>query len=75
MLINVKVIPNSSMVMVQTELDGSLKVKLTAPAQKNKANQQLIEVLAKHFNVKKNLIRIVKGLNSKEKVVEVLIWK
>lgn len=73
MKVNVKVIPKSSMTMVQTELDGSLKVKLTAPPEKGKANEQLVEVLAKHYNVKKSAVRLLKGAASKEKLVEVLL--
>jgi len=73
MQIKARVIPNSSMTMVQTELDGSLRVKLTAPPVKNKANEQLVELLAKHYNVKKSAVRILKGLVSKDKLVEVLV--
>lgn len=71
MKLNVKVIPKSSINLVETELDGSLKVKLTAPPDKGKANQQLVEVLAKHYGLPKNKIKILKGLASRNKVVEV----
>jgi len=73
MKINVKVVPKSSIILVQSELNGSLKVKLTAPPEKGKANAQLVEVLAKHYNVKKSAVRILKGATSKDKIVEVLV--
>lgn len=73
MKINVKVVPKSSIILVQSELNGSLKVKLTAPPEKGKANEQLVKVLAEHFNVSKSKIRIIKGLASKDKIVEVLV--
>jgi len=71
MKLNVKVIPKSSINLVETELDGSLKVKLTALPDKGKANQQLIEVLAKHYEISKSKIKILKGLASRNKIVEV----
>jgi len=73
MKINVKVVPKSSINMVQTELDGSLKVKLTAPPEKGKANEQLVEILAKHYHINKSKIKILKGMASKMKVIEVLV--
>lgn len=71
MRINVRVIPKSSMNLVQSELDGSMKVKLTAVPEKGKANKQLIEILAKHFNLSKSKVRVLKGATSKDKLVEV----
>ena len=71
MKVNIRVIPKSSQRMVQSELDGSLKVKLTAAPEKGKANKQLVEVLAEHYQVSKSKIRILKGTASKNKIVDV----
>jgi len=71
MKLKVRAIPNSSRILVEPQLDGSLKVKLTAVPQKGKANAQLVEVLAKHYNLKKSKVRILKGATSKDKLVEV----
>jgi uncharacterized protein (TIGR00251 family) len=71
MRLNVRVIPKSSMKLVQAEIDGSLKVKLTAPPEKGKANKELIEVLAAHYKIHKSKVKIVKGATSKDKVVEI----
>lgn len=71
MKMNVRVIPNSSRILVEPQLNGSLKVKLTAVPQKGKANEQLIEILAKHYNLKKSKVHILKGATSKDKLVEV----
>jgi len=62
----IKVIPNAKRNAFK---DG--KVYLTAPAVEGKANQALVEFLAEHFNVKKRQIRIIRGLKSRQKVVEV----
>jgi uncharacterized protein (TIGR00251 family) len=71
MKLNVRVVPNSSRILVEPQLDGSLKVKLTAVPQKGKANAQLVEVLAKQYNIKKSKVHILKGATSKDKLVEV----
>lgn len=70
MLLNVKVIPNTRKNEIIKDGDG-FRVRLNAPATGGMANSALVELLAKHFNVKKNNIRIVKGEKSREKVVEI----
>ena len=47
------------------------KIYLTQPAHDGLANKQLIELLAKHFHLKKYQIRTIKGERSKYKVVEI----
>lgn len=67
----VKVIPRSSRNQVQEIAPGDLKVKLMAPPVDGKANEALIEVLAKHFGVKKGQIRILRGETSQNKMIEI----
>jgi hypothetical protein len=50
---------------------GSLRVRLTAPPAEGAANAQLLEVLSREFGLRKSAIRIVKGLSSRDKLVEV----
>ncbi len=69
--INVKVIPKSSRAEVVGLEGQSLKVKLTAAPEGGKANKQLIEVLAKHFNVSKRAVTILKGETSRHKTVQI----
>lgn len=64
-------IPRSSRNQVQEIAPGELKVKLLAPPVDGKANEALIEVLSKHFGVKKSLIRILRGETSQNKMVEI----
>lgn len=68
--LNIRVIPNAKKNNVSEE-QGKLKVHISAPAIDGKANKALIKVLAEHFKIKKNYIRIIKGTKSKEKVVEI----
>jgi hypothetical protein len=72
MKLNIKVIPNAKQNKLVEE-PGRVKVYLTAPAVEGKANEALIEFLAEHFRIKKNKISIIKGLTSREKVVEIAI--
>ena len=66
----VKVIANSSRQEVK-ETDGILKVHLKAVPMKGKANEELIEVLAEHFNVRKGRVNILKGHKSNIKEIEI----
>jgi uncharacterized protein (TIGR00251 family) len=50
---------------------GKIKIKLNAPAQDNKANQELIIFLAKKLNISKNSLTIIQGQASRHKVVSV----
>ncbi len=70
-LIEVKVEPRSSRKGLSGIMDNVLKVKLTAPPVEGEANEQLIEVIAELTGVRKTDIRIVRGLSSKRKVVEI----
>ncbi len=69
--IEVKVEPRSSKKGLSGVMDNMLKVKLTAPPVGNAANEQLIEVISDEFNVKKADVRIIRGLTSKKKVLEI----
>ena len=70
MIIKARVVPKSSRALVKKEKD-SYKVYLTKPAQDGQANQQLIELLAKYFSLKKYQVNIVSGEKSREKLVEI----
>jgi uncharacterized protein (TIGR00251 family) len=63
--------PRSSKKGLAGVMDNVLKVKLTAPPVEGEANDQLIEVLSEATGVRKSSIRIVRGLSSKRKVVEI----
>ena len=67
----IKVIPNAKHNAVSQEA-GGFKVHLTAPATDGKANKALIELLARHCNVKKRQILITKGLQSRYKTIRIM---
>jgi uncharacterized protein (TIGR00251 family) len=70
-VIEVKVEPRSSKKGIAGVMDNVLKVKLTAPPVEGEANEQLIEVVSELTGVRKSNIRILRGLSSKRKVVEI----
>ena len=72
MEVNVKVIPRSSKSEVIGEMaDGVLKVKLAAVPEKGKANQELCDVLARHFGVPTRDVELVAGATSTRKRVRI----
>jgi hypothetical protein len=46
-----------------------IKIRLTAPAIANRANEALIAFLAEHYRVPKRCVRIAAGLKSRDKRV------
>ncbi len=66
-----KVVPGSSKTAVCGLFDGMIKFKVSAPPQKGKANQSLIEFLAKRLGVKKNAVSIISGQTGPVKHVQV----
>ena len=70
MKIQVKVKPNSRTEEVIQENDSFL-IKVKEPPKEGKANQAIIKLLARHFGVSQSQVRIVSGLKSKVKVIEI----
>jgi len=72
MKIEIRVIPRSSKNEVVGKMEnGVLKIKLTSAPVDGEANESLIKILAKEFNVKKGQIQILKGKTSKNKLIEI----
>jgi uncharacterized protein (TIGR00251 family) len=67
----VKVQPRARRNAVTGELDGALKLALTAPPVEGKANEACVEFLAKFLKVPRSSVTIASGLTSRRKVVRV----
>ncbi|MGA7853682.1 MAG: DUF167 domain-containing protein [Candidatus Acidiferrales bacterium] len=67
----VRVQPRASRDAIAGEHDGALKVRLTAPPVKGRANDCLRRLLAEHLNVPVSAVRIVAGENDRNKRVSV----
>lgn len=70
MIINIKVFNKAKRNLVKETKNG-LKVYVTSPPEKGKANVAVINLLSEHFNVKKYHINILNGQHSKQKVIEI----
>ena len=71
MKIQVKVIAGSRQQKIEELPDGGLKVHLTAVREKNKANQQLIKLLAEHYRVPNSRVEIIQGHLFNQKVIKI----
>ena len=70
MKFKIKVLANSKQQKVKKQ-EGSLRVHLTSQPIKGEANRELVGLLAKHFKIKKSLIKVIKGQTSNKKEVEI----
>ena len=70
--IQVKVVPRAKRPGVEKMADGTWRVAVSAPAEDGKANAAVIEALAKEFDVPKRAVKIVRGLASRQKEVEII---
>ena len=71
MIINVKVKPDSSKSEIENFGNHRYLVYLTEPAEDNRANIELINLLSKYLGIPHNHIKIKFGLNSREKILEI----
>ena len=71
MRIGVTVTPNARSPLVTRVDDANYKVRVDARAVEGKANERLVELLAEHFGVPKSHVRIMRGLGSRKKIVDV----
>jgi len=69
--IQVKAKPNSKNDEVSQE-GGSFIVKVKEPPKEGRANQAIIKLLAHHFSVPKDQVKILNGFKSKNKVIEII---
>lgn len=69
--IQVQIQPGSSKDQIIGLHNGRLKIKISAPPVDGKANQNLIEFIAKALGVSKSKIEIVKGRTSKLKTLKI----
>lgn len=57
------------------EKEDMLEVSVSALPEDGQANEEVIELLADHFEVAKSSVEIVQGLTSKNKVVDIKLWQ
>ncbi len=68
-LIVIKVHPRSKFPGVEKDPDGTYRIRVSAPAEKGRANREMISRLADHLRVPSSKLKIVKGETSSRKTV------
>ena len=72
MRIGIHVKPNASKdEIIGRCQDGKFKIKVQSPPVDGAANKRLIKLIAKTVGVSKSRVRIVHGVNSRDKVIEI----
>jgi len=71
MILNVKVIPNASQNEVVGFEGDVLKIKCTASPEKGKANTAVVAILAQHYKVPKNKVKILRGKTHSRKTIAI----
>ncbi len=71
MRVAIRVTPRAKRPAVIPAPDGTLRVKVAAPAQDGRANADAVKALAAHFNVPQRAVSIVQGHTSRSKIVEI----
>jgi len=66
-IVKVRVQPKASRNAVLGEHDGALKIAVTAPPEKGKANKAAVDVLAKALGLPKSSIALAAGAASRDK--------
>jgi len=69
--LNVKVVARSSRQKLIKIDDHHYRAKIISPPEKGKANQELIGLLAEHFDVSPWLVSIVNGHTSAQKLIKI----
>ncbi len=69
-IFNIRVTPHAKQNKV-VENEDVLRVYTTVAPENGRANSAVIELLAKHLDVPKSRIKIIKGLTARDKVVAI----
>ena len=67
----VRVQPGASHNRIEEFRDEALRVRVTAPPEKGRANAAVIDLLAEFLGLSSSRLRIVRGATSRVKVIEV----
>ena len=71
MILDVKVTPNAKEDSLIEEAD-CLRIRTRAPADKGKANEAVLKIIAGHYGVRMSKVRLLRGMRSRNKRVEIM---
>lgn len=71
--LRLKINPSSAKSEIKDVMaDETIKMNISAPAEKGKANKELIKFLSKQFKIDKNNIKIISGAGDRLKLVKII---
>ena len=70
-VIQIKVKPNSRTSLLEQKEDGTWVAQLKSPPVDGKANEELVAVVAKHFECRKSDVSIKSGASGRVKLVRI----
>ncbi|MBN1765485.1 MAG: YggU family protein [Sedimentisphaerales bacterium] len=71
-IFSVKIVPGSGVNRISGLLGAALKINISAPPEKGKANKELIQFLARVLNCPKSSISIISGQTDRHKKIQIL---
>ncbi|MCM8792678.1 MAG: DUF167 domain-containing protein [Candidatus Omnitrophica bacterium] len=75
MKIFVKVKPKAKQEKIEKISESQFRVWVKEPPQQGRANKKVIELVADYFNIAKSKVKIVSGISSKQKCIEILTYE
>ena len=72
MIIEAKVKTRAKRRNVQKDDSGIYHIHTNCPPEKGKANEDVVDMIAEHFNVAKSRVHIKSGHTSARKIIEIL---
>jgi len=70
-IISVKVTPRAKESLIIEDFEGNLKIKVKSPPIDNRANQEIIELLADYYKISESQIQIIQGSKSRNKLIKI----
>ena len=70
--LSIRVKPNSQKTELILEPDGTLIMRVTTPPTRGKANKEMVKWLAKKIGKPSSQVKLIYGLHSRTKIVEIL---
>lgn len=71
MIIKVRVIPRARQNKITVDTDGTVRVHTVSAPADGQANEAVVKMLAKYYDVPKTSIKIIRGQTCRDKVIEI----
>ena len=71
MQLKIRVQPRAGRNAVEVSDDGAVRIRVTASPDRGKANEAVVELLAKRLRVPKSAVRIARGHRARDKTLEI----